>query len=328
MMICSARKAGTGRRRPFRIRIPVLLFIFSLVLLLFANPFLSADDALIWEIRHPERPGVLFLAGSVHLGRRDMYPLDRVYDEKLEKADYLGFEIASSDLMKVAVFTMKQGMYPARSEVNLRSLLGEGSFQKLCVLIPSASPGSLARMKPWVAGSLLEAELAKELGFTAQAGMESVFRAAAAGRPKRSLETEDEQLKTMADPALEEEFLADIRKNAASPEKLRESICAVVPAIREGKTEDLLRLLEESRQDMPGVYRTLILQRNRKMAQRLFEMLKEEKTGFVLAGAGHCVGPESVPELLRGLGCTAVRLKFSGRPGVLGPVNVQKAKGK
>ena len=320
---CFALKIEMKRSRTLLSRIPVLLFVFSLVLLC-GSSFLSADDALIWEIRHPKHPGTLFLAGSVHLGHEDMYPLDRVYDEALGKSDYLVFEIASLNLMKVTAFTMKQGMYPARSEENLRSLLGEESFQQLCRLVPSAPPRSLTRMRPWVAASLLEAELAKGLKFTAQAGMESVFHAAAAGREERSLETEDEQLKPISDPALDEEFLADLRKYAATPEKLRGSIRSIVPAIREGKTDDLLRIMEEDRQDMPGVYRVLILLRNRKMAERLFEMLKEEKTGFVLIGTGHCVGPESVPELLEGMGCTAVRLNFSGTPGVLKPKEMEK----
>ena len=321
MKSCAAAYARTGRGRRFRI--PVLLFILFLVFPA-GGSFLSADDALIWEIRHPERSGALFLAGSVHVGHAEMYPLDRVYDEALGKSDYLGFEIASPNLMKTAAFTMKKGIYPVRSEENLRTLLGETPFQSLCGLIPSVSPRSLARMKPWVVSGLLEVELAKGLDFSAQAGMEGIFHAAAAGRPERSLETEEEQLTPMADPALDGEFLADIRKNVASPEKLRGSIRAVVPAVREGKTDGLLRILEEDRKDSPGIYRILILQRNRRMAERLFEMLKEEKTGFVLTGAGHCVGPESVPELLRGMGCTAVRLKFTGIPGALRPKEMEK----
>lgn len=323
MTVCSAADAGIRRRRFFRIRIPVLLFALFLVFS-WGCVILSAEDALIWEIRHPERPGILFLAGSVHLGHTDMYPLDRVYDDSLGKSDYLGYEIASPNLVKITAFTVKKGMYPVRNEVNLRILLGEDVFSSLCGLIRSVPPRSLARMKPWVVGGLLEAELAKGLNFTVEAGMENVFHAAASGRPERSLETDEEQLKPMADPALEEELLADIRKNVASPEKLRESIRAVIPAVREGKTEGLLRILEESRRDAPKVYRALILERNRKMAERLFEMLKEEKTGFVLTGAGHCVGPESVPEQLEKMGCTAVRLKFAGVPGLLRPKGMEK----
>jgi len=323
MKVGAAACAEAWHGRMFRIRIPILLFFLFLVFP-FGGSFLSAADALIWEIRHPEHPGVLFLAGSVHLGHADMYPLDRVYDEALGKSDHLCFEIASPDLLKTAAFTIKNGMYPVRSKEDLRTLLGETVFQSLCRLVPSAAPRSLARMKPWVVSGLLEVELAKGLDFSARAGMESVFHAAAAGRPERSLETEEEQLTSMADPVLEGELLADIRKNVASPEKLRSSIRAVVPAIREGKTEGILRILEEDRKDAPGVYRVLILQRNRRMAERLFEMLKEEKTGFVLAGAGHCVGPESVPEILREKGCTAVRLKFTGTPGELRPKEMEK----
>lgn len=316
-------RAEVKRDRVFRIRIPVLLPVLIFVFL-FGGAVLSAADALIWEIQHPEHPGVLFLAGSVHLGHADMYPLDRVYDEALGKSDHLCFEIASPDLLKTAAFTIKNGMYPVRSEENLQTLLGEAVFQSLCSLIPSVPSRSLLRMKPWVVSGLLEVELAKGLDFSAQAGMEGVFHAAAAGRPERSLETEEEQLTSMADPALEGELLSGIRKYVASPEKLRGSIRAIIPAIREGKTEGLLQILEEDRKDSPGIYRVLILQRNRRMAERLFEMLKEEKTGFVLAGAGHCVGPESVPELLEKMGCTAVRLKFTGVPGVLRPKKMEK----
>lgn len=325
MTVCSAAGSGIRHGQAFRIRISILLFVLLFVFSL-GSFTLSAGDALIWEIRHPEHPGVLFLAGSVHLGHADMYPLDRIYDEALGKSDYLGFEIVSPNLMKVAAFTMKKGMYPARSEVNLRSLLGEESFQLLNGLIPSARPDVLERMKPWAAGGLLEAELAKKLHFTVQSGMETVFHAAAAARPKRGLETEEEQLTLMADPALEEEYLSDIRKNVASPEKLRESILAVIPAVREGKTDVLLRLLEEAKKDTPGVYRSLILQRNRTMAGRLLEMLKEEKTGFVLVGAGHCLGPESIPFLLGQAGCSVIRLNFIGEPGALCPKGNAAAK--
>ena len=292
--------------------------LFSLILFL-GSISVSAEDALIWKIRHPERPGVLFLAGSVHLGHPDMYPLDRAYDEALGKSDYLVFEIASPNLMKAAAFTMKRGMYPARSEINLRTLLGEKDFASLCGMIRGVAPVSLARMRPWVVMPLMEIEEAKKLNFSAEGGLESVIHAAGAGRPERSLETDLGQLQMIADPAVEEEILAEIRRTLSSPETLRGEIGALVPAVREGETGLLLQSLERMRRDTPGVYRNLIASRNRGMAKRLFEMLKEEKTGFVLVGAGHCLGAESIQELLKREGCTSVRLKFAGAPGELKP---------
>ena len=306
--------------RRWSIRRPALTSVLALVLCLcFGALSLPADDVMIWEIRHPERPGILFLAGSVHLGRADMYPLDRVYDEALEKSDYMVFEIAAPNSMKAAAFTMKNGMYPARSDVNLRTLLGEKDFARLCGAIRVVAPASLVRMKPWVVSMLMEVEEAKKLNFDENCGMEKVFHAAGGTRPKRSLETELEQLKLISDPAVEEEILADIRKNLSDPEKLRDSIRLLVPAVREGKTGPLLQILDETRRDMPGVYRNLIASRNQKMARNLFEMLKEEKTGLVLVGAGHCLGPGSIQEHLERSGCTSVRLKFTGEPGKIQP---------
>lgn len=317
-----AGRKGARRRVRFRISVsPQLLFCILWLGFLVSLP---AGDALIWEIRHPEHPGVVFLAGSVHLGHADMYPLDRVYDESLAKADYLGFEIASPDLIKAAVFMLKRGMYPAKGKKNLRTVLGETDFQSLCGMIQSVRPDSLARMKPWVVTTLLEAEKAKALGFTEAAGMEKVFHQAAGGRPERSLETEEEQLEPVSDPALEKELVADIRKNIVSEEKLTGEIRGTVPAIREGETGLLLQSMEEMRRDSPRVHRNLVLDRNRKMAARLFEMLKEKETGFILVGAGHCLGPESMLECLERTGCTAVRLKFTGVPGELKPKRMEK----
>lgn len=316
MVFFAALQSRLRRRRNGRI--PVLTVVFALVLSLGSLP-LSAEDALIWQIRHPERPGVLFLAGSVHLGRADMYPLDRAYDEALGKSDYLVFEIASPNLMKAAAFTMKRGMYPARSEVNLKTLLGDKDFTLLCGMIRGVTPASLARMKPWVVMPLMEIEEAKKMNFTVECGLESVIHAAGAGRPERSLETDLGQLQMIADPAVEGEILDEIRRTLSDPETLRGEIRSLVPAVREGETGPVLQSLDKMRRDTPGVYRNLIGSRNQGMAKRLFEMLKEEKTGFVLVGAGHCLGSESIQELLKREGCTSVRLKFTGEPGKLKP---------
>ena len=55
------------------------------------------------------------------------------------------------------------------------------------------------------------------------------------------------------------------------------------------------------------------------MAEKIYSMLKQKQTVFVLVGAGHFAGKENILELLRDRGCTTVQLKRVGKPGRLKP---------
>ena len=50
------------------------------------------------------------------------------------------------------------------------------------------------------------------------------------------------------------------------------------------------------------------------MAQRLDELLKEERVWFVVLGAGHMVGDEGIPALLAGRGHRVSRVAKSAVP--------------
>jgi uncharacterized protein YbaP (TraB family) len=52
----------------------------------------------------------------------------------------------------------------------------------------------------------------------------------------------------------------------------------------------------------PGVYKSLVVDRNHRWAETIAERLQGSGEAVVIVGAGHLVGPDGVPALLRARG--------------------------
>jgi uncharacterized protein YbaP (TraB family) len=77
---------------------------------------------------------------------------------------------------------------------------------------------------------------------------------------------------------------------------------AMVEAWRNGDVEGLAEATFRSLREEPRfapMYRALFFDRNKRMAERLVAMLDQPRSYFVVVGAAHLAGPESIPELLR-----------------------------
>jgi len=58
---------------------------------------------------------------------------------------------------------------------------------------------------------------------------------------------------------------------------------------------------------------------NQRIAGKIYKMLKEKQTVFILVGAGHFAGKGNILELLRDRGCTTIQLKRLGKTGRIKP---------
>ena len=52
----------------------------------------------------------------------------------------------------------------------------------------------------------------------------------------------------------------------------------------------------------PGVYRSLVVARNRRWVDAIMDRLNGKGEAVMVVGVGHLVGPDSVPALLRARG--------------------------
>jgi uncharacterized protein YbaP (TraB family) len=307
-----------------------ILFLFCGLCSVFAAE--KGASALIWEVTHPAHPGKLYLAGTVHACRPDMYPLDAVYDDVLKKSDYLVFEIADLSPLAALGFMMQNGFYAPDSPEFLPDVIGKELFTGLAEEIqkssPMMTPERAQRMKPWTFMTLLSAAFVEKHGFKTAFGMEKMIQNTPEGRQKekRSLETVTSQLSAIAAPTLEKEIIFMLNEFRKNPETAVEELNTLIHVYRTGNEKQMQELNQKTAKETPLFYQSLIVKRNQKMSEKIFQMLAEKKIGSVRVGLAHFCGNDSIRTLLTKKGCRIVTLKYHGKAGSIGQKSTSERK--
>lgn len=282
--------------------------LLSFLFLTFAILLTAGENVFIWSVTHPDHPGCLYFAGTVHLADKSFYPLDSAYDKVLEKSNILVFEIANPSVPQAVQFVLKNGMYPAGSGQSLEADFNNpelyGTFlketEKCGVRVPSAV---LGRMKPWLVFAALGEAGAAQLGYDPKYGLEKAFLAHAGKRRLVSLETDEQQLTIISDPGIKDEYLAQLKEFANDPPIIQKEIKKMFQAFRDCDESVMLAMVEENRKKTPVMYQKIIVDRNRNMAEKLYPMLAQKEHILVLVGLAHYIGPDSIISYLKKKGC-------------------------
>lgn len=279
----------------------------------------TGQPLVLWSV---ERDGVLrgFLHGSVHLlpgahvGERPRIEAAYAQSEVL----VVEVDVAVAD-PSVQLLTMQLGMYPEGdslaehvSEALLERVLAEVDQHKL----PRAAA---LRMRPWLLAVTFTMLGVSEEGFSPEYGIDRRFLAQAHGqataKPVVALETADAQLRMFAELSDEEQqlFLEDALLRSDTRENMKIILDAWVAGDVQQLAERLFAPLRED-PDLRPLYETFYFRRNRAMAERLLGMFESGKTHFVVVGAAHLVGEDSLPRLLLQRGYEVRRLRAAPAP--------------
>lgn len=287
-------------------RLPVLILLVALSgLSLPAQPAATSTSTnktakhCLWEVKGKTK--TVFLLGSLHLMKKNMYPLDDVIEDAYKRADIVAFEtdMAAMESPEFAMKLMKEATYPEGE--TLKKNLPEATYSLLVsnlqASIGSAEP--FEKFKPWmVAVTLIALELQK-LGFSAEKGLDKHFytRAKEDQKSIQELETPDEQLKLLTS-------LNDLEAGDFLGQSLNEmdtwktQFNAMVDAWRVGDTKGLEEILTESFKKYPAMEKKFLTGRNEKWLGKIEKLIQGDKDALVIVGAGHLVGKDSVVELL------------------------------
>ena len=127
------------------------------------------------------------------------------------------------------------------------------------------------------------------------------------GKTIRALETAEGQFKMLA--SLPDDVQMKMLKDSLV--ELDESIIDIIEIAKDwsvGDVEDLENeLLDEMKSETPQAYDAIFTVRNKKWADQIEEEMKGSGTDFIAVGAGHLVGDDSVPALLRAKGFNVER---------------------
>lgn len=299
----------------FRKKVFIILFLLTPLFLLSAG-----KKILVWEAVHPEKAGKLFLAGSIHLGKKQLFPLDHTYDQILAESHEMVFEIFYEDIQlmqkKAADFILRKAFFPPGKD--LVQLMGQKDFLLLDSFYASkALPfarNNGKRRRPWLIMLDLAQMQASDHGFRAQYGFEEVFRKLRKNKPGRSLEEVYTQL-SMLEGTDEKILCQIILEGIKNPAKQKNELENILLSFQTGSLVFLEKNVRELEKKYPLFHKRLLLARNLGMVKKLEKYAGEKKNFFVLVGVAHFAGNGNILQLLKGKGFRIKQLDASGKKG-------------
>lgn len=283
--------------------LPVLLVLFTAAP---ASTHAARDRLLFWETKTPG--ATVYLLGSMHLAKADVYPLrDRIM-EAFSNSDKLVVEldITGDKQLLIQQRMLQRGMY-----ANGRTLRDELSPQTFAALSQRLQDSGLPlemmqSMKPGLVVTTLSTVEMMKLGLDPDQGVDRFFIKQAAGRkPILELETVDRQLDAVLD--FPEPDIV-VRQSLDQLDELESLIDRLVSIWKRGDGAALARLVIEDEvrkhPEYKGLHKRMFDDRNREMAAKIQAMQREGGRYFVVVGAGHLVGEQGIVAMLQRQGQT------------------------
>ncbi|MDB4327356.1 TraB/GumN family protein [bacterium] len=264
---------------------------------------LSLQAASVWKVTNDQHS--LYIGGTIHVLTPKDYPLAKEYDLAYQASDKVIFE-TNMEVVSSPAFGQKmmdQMMYSDGTTIN--KVLQTDTYNALAIHLSSRQipMQALASHKPnLLAISLTFVEL-QAMGYTSE-GVDMFFANMAKTQAKEQgwLETPDEQLAFIAklggdDPnAMIEYTLKEIKKMPEMLAKLHSTWLA-------GDMQGMADVgITPFKADYPIIYQDLLVTRNNNWLPKIVNMLNDQPTEFILVGALHLSGPDSVLAKLKAKG--------------------------
>lgn len=292
----------------------LILVLISLVSLFMLYSQESTGKSFLWEIQSDK--GNSYLFGSVHLLKKEHYPLKKVIEDSFEQSDVLVLEIdlAGDKLLNAGMYMLQKGTY--QGEETLEDNISKKTYQLVKAKLKPLGLDieGFKKWKPWmVAFSILERKLV-QMGFNPMYGIDMYFLKKAQEEETKKeilgLETVEFQVGLFENFSKEEseKFLLS---NILEADQLEKEMDKMIRAWSGGDVESLEKTITENIREYPELiafYKKLTDDRNARMVKKIISFLNTGKTYFIVVGAGHMVGKKGIVQLLKNKGYTVNQL--------------------
>lgn len=271
----------------------------------------AAADPAAWRIAGKHGGDVTFL-GSMHVLRATDYPLPATIDALFARADALVMELDldATDPATQQATIMRAAMLPPGTV--LRDVVEPKVYQlaQLRTREMGIDLSLLERFEPWFLSVAILDQGMRKFGFEGERGLEQYLlkKSHEAHKPIIGLETLAMQigifdaLPPASQQAMLEQTLNELDEADTEMAKL-------ATAWREGHLETLSEGLLADFKAFPGLYETLVKNRNAAWIEPLERILNDGRHYLVVVGALHLVGRDNVIDMLKARGHKAVRLE-------------------
>ncbi len=284
------------------------IFFLSLIFTLFIAAGLNAQQNqqtavqkhCLWEVETPTNR--VFLLGSLHLLKSDAYPLAAEIDTAYRLSPKVIFEtdIGAMEDPAVQARMLNMGLYPEGQSL-LQNISGDMRMALQKRITDLGLPmEAFVRFKPWFLAVTLTTLELQQLGFSPAYGIDVHYYGRARSDEKEIdfFEAIDYQLDLLGSMSAEDQnaFLGQTLKDLEIAAEMADDMMRYW---QKGQVDKLYSLLFKSFEDYPEIEDRLLLQRNKDWVKKIETMLGEPENIFIVVGAGHLVGPQSVVALLK-----------------------------
>ncbi|SER83919.1 TraB/GumN family protein [Salipaludibacillus aurantiacus] len=249
--------------------------------------------------RVEENGQTVYLFGSVHVGDEEMYPLHNDIEEAFQEADYLAVEIDTADVneMEASQVMMEHGTYT--DGTSLSDVVDDEIYEEAADRLAAygLNEAMINQFKPWFVSMMLSDLALEETDYRSEEGIDMHFieRAHESGLPVISLESIESQIESLSS-APEEEQVESLEEMVKQFDIYEEELETMINVWKAGNTDIFAQLRE-----MDGDTDQLAMdERDEDMTAQIEEFLSDDSgdTYFVVVGALHLAGENSIPDLL------------------------------
>lgn len=297
------------------------LTILAFVLLLFASLIGCTEkaDQQLAEVSDGAKAvfyevvnegNTVYLLGSIHVGKSDMYPLQERIEEAYTSSSHLAVEVNINDISELEMIQhiSELGLYLDGSTLN--DHIDSDLYDELLALLNEfgMQENEVSIFKPWLVTQIVEALLVEQQGYSTELGIDQYFLTKAAEDEKNiiSLETLEEQLNLLAmlsADSQEQVLHSTIFEQTENAAMINDLVTKWIDGDIAGLAE-LRKIDEDGPQDYLEFYNAFTDERDKKMAEKVDGFLQNEtsETYFVVVGALHLLGDNSIVDVLKSKG--------------------------
>ena len=273
------------------------------LLVLLMLPSLCFSQTSLWKVS--KNGSELYLGGTIHVLKKEDYPLPAEFTEAFEKSDQLILE-ANIDMAKTPEFGQRVAKlltYTAGS--SLKDVLKHNTLLKLenHLTARGMKVDQFLNYKPSMIVLFLSIIEFKKMGMV-EIGVDEYFhiKAKKVGKSIEYFETVDEQLSFISTMSLGNED--EIILNTIDEVSQIESMMAVIKMAWLNGDESKMAnaIISDMTRDYPELYQTLLVKRNKAWMPGIERMLTNKKIELILVGSMHLVGNDGLLQQLRNKG--------------------------
>lgn len=289
-----------------RPRLPwIALTGFALLLPLSPAPAstLRGTKLCLWKVSSPTTEA--YLMGSIHLGKKEFYPLAKEIEAAFDKSKFLVLEADETklDQGKLQAMILERGLYGEGDGLSKHA--PPETLKAVNALMESFGmpAGSTERMKPWFLAITASLLAVQKLEYSPEFGIDRHFAVAAKEKGKEILELESMEFQVNLlsgfSDALQMKFL---ESTVEETKNAKERMDMIVGAWSRGDAakleEELIRRPLEKHPDQAEFMKKMIDDRNAGMARKIAGYLGGKDVHFVVVGGAHLIGEKGVVKLL------------------------------